>query len=57
MTNELTEYNQTISQYNQTRSGSTTTNDWASHIVDYYKEAMNYKIKEYLKSQGFDIKQ
>ncbi len=56
MTDELKEYNQTIIHYNQTRSGTTTTNDWASHMVDYYKEAMNYKIKEYLKSQGFDIK-
>lgn len=55
MVNELNEYNQTIIHYNQTRSGTTTTNDWASHMVDYYREAMKYHIKKYIEQQGFNI--
>ena len=44
-----------IKAYNAVRSGTKTDNDWCSHILDYYKEMMNYKMLEYLKRQGFDV--
>ena len=56
MTNDLLKYDQRISQYNSIRSGTTSTNDWASHIIDYYREAMNYEMLNALHLQGFDIK-
>ncbi len=50
----LVEYDNYIIQYNQTRSGAKTDNDWCAHILSYYDEAMKYRIKEYLESQGFN---
>lgn len=55
LTNDLIEYDKKIQTYNNTRSGSTTDNDWASHIIGYYREAMNYEMLNALHSQGFDI--
>lgn len=55
MTSDLLEYDNRIAQYNNTRSGTTSNNDWASHIIDYYHEAMNYKMLDALRAQGFDI--
>lgn len=52
----LTAYDNEITRYNSTRSGSQTSNDWASHIVSYYSEAMNYRMLDALRSQGFDPK-
>jgi hypothetical protein len=51
----LLKYDETISEYNSTRSGSKTDNDWAAHIIDYYKIAMDYKMLDALRQQGFDI--
>lgn len=56
MTKELEEYDEKVKHYNATRSGGTTTNDWVGHILDYYDHAMNYRILDYLKSQGYDVK-
>lgn len=53
---QLENYDAIISNYNQTRSGSTSTNDWCGHIADYYRHAMEYRLLDYLKNQGFDIK-
>ena len=50
----LEKYDKNISEYNQTRAGSKTDNDWCSHILDYYKDAMSYRILDYLKQQGFN---
>ena len=55
LTENLAEYDEEVSHYNQTRSGGTTTNDWCGHILDYYRHAMDYKILEYLKNQGYEI--
>lgn len=52
----LVNYDSAITEYNKTRSGTQTDNDWVSHMLDYYSEAMNYNMLEYLKAQGFDIK-
>ena len=51
----LLKYDETISEYNNTRSGTKTNNDWAAHIIDYYKIAMDYKMLDALRQQGFDI--
>lgn len=56
MTEELEKYDETVSEYNRTRSGGTTDNDWVAHILDYYRHAMEYRIKDYLRDQGYDIK-
>lgn len=56
MTDDLLKYDQRISQYNSSRSGTTSDNDWASHIIDYYREAMNYEMLNALHHQGFDVK-
>lgn len=53
---ELMEYDETIKEYNATRSGTKTDNDWASHIVDYYSEAMSYCTLDALRRRGFDVK-
>lgn len=52
----LLKYDKIISEYNNNRSGTKTDNDWASHIIDYYKIAMDYKMLDALQQQGFDIK-
>lgn len=56
MIEELEAYDEVVKHYNATRSGGTTTNDWVSHILDYYDHAMHYRILQYLKNQGYDIK-
>ena len=53
---ELEKYDEVVKHYNATRSGGTTDHDWCDHILDYYRHAMNYRILDYLKSQGYDIK-
>lgn len=55
MTADLAAYDDEISRYNLTRSGTTSTNDWASHIIGYYREAMSYRILQALRDRGFDI--
>ncbi len=49
-------YDAEISRYNASRSGGTTTNDWVSHIVGYYTEAMHYRMRQALQARGFDFK-
>ena len=56
MIEELEAYDEVVKHYNRTRSGGTTENDWVAHILDYYRHAMTYRIKDYLRDQGYDIK-
>lgn len=56
MTDELAEYDATVTEYNQTRSGGTSDNDWCAHIIGYYDHACTYRILQYLKDQGYDVK-
>lgn len=56
LTAELVKYDEVVSEYNRTRSGGTSDNDWCRHILNYYDHAMEYKILQYLKDQGYDIK-
>lgn len=56
MVDEMEEYDRVVKHYNETRSGGTSTNDWVAHIIDYYDHAMNYRILDYLKAQGYDVK-
>lgn len=46
-------YDADVIEYNATRSGSTSTNDWAAHIVDYYREGMSYHTLAAMARQGF----
>lgn len=56
LTDELEKYDAVVKHYNQTRAGGTSDNDWVSHILDYYDHAMEYRILDYLKDQGYDVK-
>lgn len=56
LASELLKYDAVVKHYNETRSGGTTENDWCGHILDYYRHAMEYRILDYLKDQGYDIK-
>jgi len=52
---ELMAYNEEVTKYNEVRSGDKTTNDWGSHILDYYKVALKYDIESYVRAQGFHL--
>ena len=56
MTADIMEYNETIKEYNRTLAGDKTDNDWATHIISYYREAMNYGMLRALQRRGFDPK-
>lgn len=56
MVEELSAYDEFVSQYNRTRAGGTSDNDWCGHIIDYYRHAMEYRILDYLRAQGYDVK-
>ena len=48
-------YDRVIKDYNAIRAGHKTDNDWVSHIVGYYSEAMSYDILAALERQGFGV--
>lgn len=52
---DIIDYDSKICEYNATRAGSKSDNDWVSHIVDYYKIAMDYDMLDALKNCGFDF--
>ncbi len=54
LVDDVLDYDEEISRYNETRSGSTTSNDWISHIVGYYHEAMEYEMLSAVRQRGFD---
>ena len=54
---KLSEYDETIRQYNRTRNLGTSDNDWCSHMIDYYKEAMHYGLLSYLNEQDCGVAQ
>ncbi|MCM1484091.1 MAG: nitroreductase family protein [Muribaculaceae bacterium] len=54
---ELLDYDKEITEYNATRSGTKSSNDWVSHIVSYYVEAMKYRMRDALRHRGFDPRQ
>ena len=56
MTDELEAYDKVVQEYNRHRSGDTTTNDWVGHILDYYRHVLDYRILDYLRDQGYDVK-
>lgn len=56
LTDGLADYDAVVSAYNQTRAGGTSDNDWCAHIISYYEHAMNYRILDYLRDQGYDIR-
>lgn len=56
LVDELAAYDREVTEYNRTRSGGTTDNDWCAHILDYYDHALTYRILDYLREQGYEIK-
>lgn len=55
LTDRLVAYDEEITRYNATRSGTTSDNDWASHIINYYREAMSYRMLDAIRRRGFDV--
>jgi FMN reductase (NADPH)/FMN reductase [NAD(P)H] len=55
LVDELDNYDAVVREYNRNRAGGTSDNDWCDHILDYYRHAMDYRIFDYLKAQGFDV--
>jgi len=55
MVDEMEAYDEVVKQYNRTRAGGTSDNDWCDHILDYYRHAMDYRILDYLRDQGYNI--
>lgn len=55
MAGKLLEYDNTVQHYNATRAGTTSTNDWADHILGYYREGMRYNMLAALRAQGYGI--
>lgn len=56
LVSDLVDYDKIVKHYNETRAGGTTDNDWCSHILEYYRHALDYRILDYLKDQGYVIK-
>lgn len=54
--NEILKYDSDIAHYNATRTGSKSDNDWITHIISYYREAMKYNLMSRLRERGFDLK-
>ena len=52
MAQELLKYDTDVINYNQTRTGTKSDNDWCDHILDYYREALKYRMRDYLVEQG-----
>lgn len=51
----LVAYDEEVTEYNATRSGAKTDNDWAGHIIDYYRQAMSYRMLDAVRRRGFDV--
>lgn len=49
----LKDYDSEVTHYNATRSGTTSDNDWADHILSYYREGMSYHTLVAMARQGF----
>ncbi len=55
MVPELMDYDRIIREYNGSRSGTQTDNDWAGHIIGYYREAMSFNVLDALRRRGFGV--
>lgn len=55
LTNDILSYDAEVSIFNATRTGTKTDNDWAAHIIGYYRQAMDYKMLDALRDRGYDI--
>lgn len=53
MLRELMEYDREVTLYNENREGTKSTNDWATHIIGYYREGEKYNLGDALRRQGF----
>lgn len=56
LVSELEAYDREVHEYNLHRAGGTTDNDWCGHILEYYRHALGYRILDYLRDQGYDVK-
>lgn len=55
MADKLMAYDSSVAEYNATRSGTTSDNDWVSHILSYYREGMHYGMLAALRARGYAV--
>lgn len=55
MSEKLLDYDAEIMEYDRKRSGSKTDSDWIGHILDYYREGMDYSMLAALRAQGYGV--
>lgn len=53
----ISEYDNQVTEYNKSRAGGTSTNDWTTHIINYYREMLSLDMMDKLRPLGFDITQ
>lgn len=53
MVPELLAYDHLIEDYTAQRSGNVKVHPWVDNIIGYYREALKYRMMEYLYRQGF----
>lgn len=53
MAGKMLDYDRTVIEYNRTRAGNQSEADWVGHILGYYKEGMNYTMRQALANQGY----
>lgn len=55
MAEKILSYDDEVKEYNGTRSGHKSDADWVGHILEYYKEGMNIRMRAALEAQGYNL--
>ncbi|MDE6301263.1 MAG: nitroreductase family protein [Muribaculaceae bacterium] len=53
MADKLLEYDRAFTDYHRNRSSNPSDEDWVGEILGYYREGMNYTMRDALKAQGY----
>ena len=53
MAGKLADYDRTFTEYHRNRASNPSDEDWVGEILGYYREGMNYRMREALKEQGY----
>ena len=56
MAEKLLDYDRTIVEYHQNRSSNASSEDWIGQMLEYYREGMNYTMRDALLARGYGMK-
>lgn len=56
MAEKLLAYDTAFQEYHRNRESNPSDEDWVGEILGYYKEGMNYRMREALQSRGYAMK-